>query len=103
MQSIILQSSWIITITLLTPVIGAICIYLLKLILTERLSKYLALIFTFGEFIFSLVALLMYSTAAVTLQGGGMYFKLVDDIVWIKALNIHYTVGVDMLSLPFVI
>ena len=52
MQSIILQSSWIITITLLTPVIGAICIYLLKLILTERLSKYLALIFTFGEFIF---------------------------------------------------
>ena len=83
--------------------IGAICIYLLKLILTERLSKYLALIFTFGEFIFSLVALLMYSTAAVTLQGGGMYFKLVDDIVWIKALNIHYTVGVDMLSLPFVI
>ena len=103
MYDIIIETSWIITIILLTPVAGAIIIYLLKLLSGEFLSKYIALIVTLGEFILTLVALWMYGGAPVTLSGGSMYFRLVDNIYWIKQLGINYTVGVDMLSLPFVI
>lgn len=60
-----------------------------------------ALAFTAGTFVLSLVAAYMFNWSV-----GGDYGKnvqLATDFVWISSLNIHYYLGVDSLSLPLVL
>jgi len=77
------------------PVVGAILIAFIPG-LSERLIKWLAALFTF----FSL-ALSLYAFAIFDRSGGAIQFE--EKFSWIPAINAHYHVGVDGLSLPLVI
>jgi len=80
------------------PVVGAILIAFLPG-LSSRTIKRLAAVFTFAALALSIVAFANFdkSLAAV----GIMQFE--EKLSWIPAINAHYHLGVDGLSLPLVI
>jgi len=77
------------------PVVGAIIIVLIAGN-RPRLIKYLAAIFTFIPLVLAVILFSNFDKAA-----GG--FQFVEKVEWITALNAHYHLGVDGLSLPLVI
>ncbi|MFC1928663.1 NuoM family protein [Chloroflexota bacterium] len=76
------------------PIVGAIIIALFGGG-RERLIKYLAAIFTFIPLVLGVILFCNFDRVA-----GG--FQFVEEIPWITALNAHYHLGVDGLSLPLV-
>jgi len=77
------------------PVAGAILIAFIPG-LSARLIKRIAAIFTFVPLALSIFLFCNFDKAA-----GG--FQFVEKVEWITALNAHYHLGVDGLSLPLVI
>ena len=77
------------------PVAGAILIAFIPG-LSARVIKRLAAIFTFFPLALSIFLFFNFDKAA-----GG--FQFVEKVEWITALNAHYHLGVDGLSLPLVI
>jgi NADH-quinone oxidoreductase subunit M len=77
------------------PVVGAILIAFIPG-LSARLIKRIAAIFTFVPLALSIFLFCNFDKAA-----GG--FQFVEKVSWITALNAHYHLGVDGLSLPLVI
>jgi len=77
------------------PVIGAVIIAFASGG-RERLTKYLAAIFTFVPMVLALVLFASFDRAA-----GGFQFE--ENVSWIPAINAHYHLGVDGLSLPLVV
>ena len=77
------------------PVIGAIIIAFASGG-REKLIKYLAAIFTFVPMVLALVLFASFDRAA-----GGFQFE--ENVSWIPAINAHYHLGVDGLSLPLVV
>jgi len=77
------------------PVAGAILIAFIPG-LSARVIKRLAAIFTFVPLALSIFLFFNFDKAA-----GG--FQFVEKVEWITALNAHYHLGVDGLSLPLVI
>jgi len=82
---------WVLTALLAWPVIGAAVV----LFAPPRLAKHLALAASLIEFAISVP---MWWTFA---PAGGMQFQL--DVPWVPAWGIHYTVGVDGISLFLVL
>jgi NADH-quinone oxidoreductase subunit M len=77
------------------PVIGAIIIAFASGG-RERLIKYLAAIFTFVPMVLAIVLFASFDRAT-----GGFQFE--ENVSWIPAINAHYHLGVDGLSLPLVV
>ena len=80
------------------PVVGAILIAFIPG-LSERLIKWLAALFTFFSLALSLYAFAIFDRSAG--MAGVIQFE--EKFSWIPAINAHYHVGVDGLSLPLVI
>ncbi len=78
------------------PVMGAIVIALFGK--SQRLTRWLALIFTFITFAISIAAFLGFDKSAAA---GTFQFQ--EKFAWIPALNANYHLGVDGLSLPLVV
>ncbi|MFW9928039.1 MAG: NuoM family protein [Candidatus Thorarchaeota archaeon] len=99
------MQSLVISVVLLAPVICSVIVFALGRFKLNYFAKLFALISSFGVFVVSLLAFIMYESASFTVGNPhtGMAFKLVDQVSWISQLNISYFVGVDMLSLPLVI
>ena len=79
------------------PVVGAVIIALFGGS-RERLTKYLASIFTFIPLV---LAVILFCNFDKSLAAGG--FQFVEKIAWITPLNAYYHLGVDGLSLPLVL
>jgi NADH-quinone oxidoreductase subunit M len=77
------------------PVVGAILVAFIPG-LSARLIKRIAAIFTFVPLALSIFLFCNFDKAA-----GG--FQFVEKVSWIPAINAHYHLGVDGLSLPLVI
>jgi len=77
------------------PVVGAILIAFIPG-LSGRLIRWLAALFTFVP-----LALSIYLFAIFDRSAGGIQFE--EKLSWIPAINAHYHLGVDGLSLPLVI
>jgi NADH-quinone oxidoreductase subunit M len=77
------------------PVVGAILIAFIPG-LSDRLIKRLAALFTFVPLALSIYLFTIFDRVA-----GGIQFE--EKLSWIPAINAHYHLGVDGLSLPLVI
>jgi NADH-quinone oxidoreductase subunit M len=77
------------------PVVGALLIAFIPG-LSTRLIKRISAIFTFVPLVLSVFLFCNFDKAA-----GG--FQFVEKLSWIPAINAHYHIGVDGLSLPLVI
>jgi len=80
------------------PVVGAILIAFLPG-LSPRVVRRLAALFTFVPFALSIVLFCNFSMAPGVV--GGVQFE--EKLLWIPAINAHYHVGVDGLSLPLML
>ncbi len=80
------------------PVVGAILIAFLPG-LSPRMIKRLAALFTFVPFVLSIVLFCNFDLAPGAV--GGIQFE--EKLLWIPAINAHYHVGVDGLSLPLML
>ncbi len=100
----------ILTLIFLLPILAAFPTWLVGRIRNE-LSKYFALAISGLIMILAILAWLMYENSPLlpvnlhadttTLASGG--FTLVEEIVWIDAIGMNYSLGVDGLSLPLVL
>ena len=86
------------TAILFLPLIGAIVIVLLPRP-QQRTITVTALVFTLASFILSIVAFCLFDRSGGAI--GQMQFE--EQLSWIPAINAHYHLGVDGLSLPLVI
>lgn len=80
------------------PIIGLIVIALLRKP-EQKTIKWIALIAALASFIISLAVFFMFDRSGVAI--GQMQFE--EKVLWIPAINAHYHLGVDGLSLPLVI
>ncbi len=85
----------ILSIMLLTPLIGAILAYITGLH-HDKASKILAIITTALTFIMSLYIYLKF-------QPGNTSFQFLEQYEWVKSFGLTYIVGVDGISLPLII
>ncbi len=93
-----MSGSWILSSLLVLPVIGAVCILALPSGDTEaskRNARWIALFATLITFVLSLVAWSQFDAA---LPG----FQLIEDHAWFTS-GIRYKIGVDGISMPFVL
>ncbi|MFX0174326.1 MAG: proton-conducting transporter membrane subunit, partial [Candidatus Hodarchaeota archaeon] len=86
----------VLTLIFLLPIIAAFPTWLVGRVRNE-LSKYFALIISSIVMLLSLVALMMYEQPV---SGG---WTLTEEIPWIEAIGMSYSLGVDGLSLPLVL
>jgi NADH-quinone oxidoreductase subunit M len=84
--------SWII----FTPWIGALLVFVLRRRLSPRLGRLLPVAFSLSTLVLGGVALARFDPALTGLQ-------FVEKHPWITALNVHYHVGLDGLSLVLVL
>lgn len=84
--------SWII----FTPWIGALLVFLLRCKLSARAGRALPVVFSLSTLVLGAVALTRFDPAVTGLQW-------VEKQPWIAALNVHYHVGLDGLSLVLVL
>jgi NADH-quinone oxidoreductase subunit M len=80
------------------PAVGAILIAFIPG-LSERLIKWLSAIFTFVPLALSLYAFAIFDRSL----GAAGVIQFEENLSWIPAINAHYHLGVDGLSLPLVI
>lgn len=84
------MSGHLLSLLLLLPLLGAVVIW----ILPARAAR-------------GLTALVMFATLAaatsalVVFDPGGPRFQLLERVLWVASLNVHYQVGVDGLSVLF--
>ena len=100
----------ILTLIFLLPILAAFPTWLVGKIRNE-LSKYFALVISGLIMILAILAWLMFENSSLlptnlhaditTLASGG--FTLIEEIVWIDAVGMNYSLGVDGLSLPLVL
>ncbi|NHJ03034.1 MAG: NADH-quinone oxidoreductase subunit M [Candidatus Heimdallarchaeota archaeon] len=100
----------ILTLIFLLPILAAFPTWLVGRIRNE-FSKYFALIISGLVMILAVFAWLMFENSSflpaslhadrTTLASGG--FTLVEEIVWIDAVGMNYSLGIDGLSLPLVL
>ncbi len=91
----------LLTLLLLLPVIGAIPVMFSR---TESTGRWVALGTTLATLAVSLLLLIFFDWHKGTAYGyDGGTMQLVSQTDWIPALNVHYRVGVDGLSLPLVL
>ncbi|MBP9694407.1 MAG: NADH-quinone oxidoreductase subunit M, partial [Alphaproteobacteria bacterium] len=93
------MSDWpILSIITFLPLVGALGILLLpgKQELTSRLSKQIALWTSLVTFAVSLVMMRSF-------DAGLTDFQLVENVTWLKGFNINYVMGVDGISVLFVL
>ncbi len=91
--------SSILTWMLLLPAFGGILILLIPNA-QARMARTVAMAFCVGTFVLSLLAANWFDWSA---SGYGASFQFVQDLLWIRSLNVHYKVGVDGLSLPLIL
>jgi NADH-quinone oxidoreductase subunit M len=84
--------SWIIV----TPWIGALLVFVLRRRLSPQLGRLLPVAFSLSTLVLGGVALARFDPAVTGLQ-------FVEKCDWIRALNVHYHVGLDGLSLVLVL
>ena len=92
-----MEFSYLTTILLL-PVIGVIVIALLPKA-QQKTIKVTALVFTLASFALSVAVFCLFDSSGGAI--GQMQFE--EKVSWIPAINAHYHLGVDGLSLPLVI
>ncbi|UCE13532.1 MAG: NADH-quinone oxidoreductase subunit M, partial [Candidatus Heimdallarchaeota archaeon] len=86
----------ILTLIFLLPIVAAFPTWLVGRLRNE-LSKWFALLISFIVMILSIMALMMYE------QPPTGSWDLVEEIPWIEAIGMNYSLGVDGLSLPLVL
>jgi NADH-quinone oxidoreductase subunit M len=77
------------------PVVGAVLALLLRS--NERLTRWVAAVFTFIPFVLAIVMFALFDRSA-----GAAVYQFVEQANWIGPLNVTYHLGVDGLSLPMV-
>lgn len=88
------MNEWILTLITFIPLVGALAILFIPR--TAALAiKVTALIFSLPSLVLSILLWIGYNPAIP-----GMQF--VQKVPWIEALNVHYFVGVDGISVPFI-
>jgi NADH-quinone oxidoreductase subunit M len=95
----------ILTILIFLPLVGSGLVLFAK---SDRAARWTALAATGAAFALSLLLLVFFDWHAgegygYLRAGGGGVVQLVGQASWIKAFNIQYKVGLDGLSLPFVL
>jgi NADH-quinone oxidoreductase subunit M len=91
----------LLTLILLLPVIGAIPVLLVR---TEAAGRWVALGTTLVTLALSLLLLVFFDWHRGTSYGyDGGTMQLVEQADWIPALNVHFKVGIDGLSLPLIL
>ncbi len=78
------------------PVLGAILVLLLRG--NDRLTRWLAVVFTSIPFVLSIIVFIFFDRSA-----GATIFQFEEQVDWIGPLNITYHLGVDGLSLPLIV
>jgi NADH-quinone oxidoreductase subunit M len=86
------------TIILALPIIGLLIIAFLPKN-NDKAIKYTALAFTLAAFILSIIVFCQFDRS----MGAAGQIQFEENISWIPAINAHYHLGVDGLSLPMVI
>ncbi len=98
----VIKESLILTWMMLLPTIGALVILLLPTNKAPVVRK-TAMAFSLGTMLLSIIAAFMFNWSAGTGAQYGAGVQLTTDVMWIESLNVHYTVGVDGLSMPLVL
>ena len=78
------------------PLLAASIIFLIPAKISEKNTKFTALIFSVAGLIISLLAIFKYD-----LQNQGL--QLTEFLPWIEVLGLNYNLGIDGLSLPLII
>ena len=88
----------LLTAIILLPVIGGLATVAYSLVPGRRESNYkwIALAFSIGDFLLSLLLIR-------GIDSGTRDFRFVDDVVWIGSIGAHYHVGIDGISLWLVL
>jgi len=88
----------LLTAIILLPVIGGLATVAYSLVPGRRESNYkwIALAFSIGDFLLSLLLI-------SGIDSGTRDFRFVDDVVWIGSIGAHYHVGIDGISLWLVL
>ncbi len=90
-----MEQNYILTYLLLTPIVGSVLVLFLKNEKKELIRWY-ALAVSLLAFVISLIVYAGFNSQDTS-------FQFVHSFVWIKSLNIGYTVGVDGISLLLVL
>ena len=91
-----MNPSCLLTLLIFTPWAGALLLFVLRRWLPVGLSRTLPVVFSLSTLILGLVALGRFDPAVTGLQ-------LTENQPWIRALNVHYHLGLDGLSLVLVL
>jgi NADH-quinone oxidoreductase subunit M len=86
-----MEQNYILTYLLLTPIVGSVLVLFLKNEKKELIRWY-ALAVSLLAFVISLIVYAGFNSQDTS-------FQFVHSFIWIKSLNIGYTVGVDGISL----
>ncbi|MEI8195616.1 MAG: NADH-quinone oxidoreductase subunit M [Phycisphaerae bacterium] len=98
-----IETSPILSWLIFLPTLGALLVLLLPAGSVTWIRR-VALAFTAGTFVLSLVAAGMFNWSAGGAEFGyGKNVQLAPNVMWMSSLNVHYYVGVDGLSLPLVL
>ncbi len=89
-----LINHWMLTLITFIPLVGAIAILFIPKTKATAI-KVTALIFSLPSLLLSILMWMRYNPGAP-----GMQF--VQNVPWIESLNVHYYVGVDGISVPFI-
>lgn len=89
-------NEWLLTLLIWVPVLGAIPLLILGRGGHDNIARWLAL----SVSVFCLL-LCLYMWFAFNPHTSQMQFK--ESIVWVAALNIHYDLGVDGISMPLIV
>ena len=96
----VFDKSTILTWMMLMPILGGIFILLIPNP-QARIARTVAMAFCVATFLLSLLAARLFDWSMVGEYGKSIQFA--QDYIWIRSLNVHYFVGVDGLSMPFVL
>ncbi len=90
-----MEQNFLLTYLLLTPIIGSVLVLFLKSE-NKKVIRWYALAVSTIAFVISLIVYVNFDSANSS-------FQFIHNFVWIKSLNIGYTVGVDGISLLLVL
>jgi NADH-quinone oxidoreductase subunit M len=85
---------YLLSLTIWTPIIfGLITLFFNK---NDNLARYVALLGSIVALVFSIIMFIQFNPSFTSMQFGEMF-------AWIPSLNINYHLGVDGISMPFVL
>jgi len=89
----------VISLIILLPLIGAVATFFLGRY--ERYAKHVALAFSAAAFVLSLCVVYAFVTVPdASSPGYHDGYQFYEDYTWIETIGVHYTVGLDGISLP---